>query len=36
MYTLKEILEAWKKAYNEDVKKEYKGFLKCLKKKQLK
>ena len=33
-YTLKEILDAWKKAYNEDIKTEYKGFLECLRKKQ--
>ena len=32
-YTLAQILEAWAAAYGEDMKKEYKEFLKCLKKK---
>jgi hypothetical protein len=35
-YTLKEIIEAWAAAYGENMKVEYRGFLKCLKKKQTK
>ena len=35
-YTIAEILEAWAAAYGEEMKKEYSGFLKCLKKKQQK
>lgn len=31
-YTLKEIKKAWSNAYNEDIKKEYKGFITLLKK----
>ena len=30
MYTLKEIIEAWKRCYGEDLKKEYPGFVKDL------
>ena len=30
-YTLKEIKKAWSYAYNEDIKKEYKGFITLLK-----
>ncbi len=33
-YTIAQILKAWAAAYGEDMKKEYRGFLKCLKKKQ--
>ena len=33
-YTLKEIIEAWAAAYGENMKVEYRGVLKCLKKKR--